>query len=347
MRTYGRVSAAFWTDEKTVALSSNGKVLALYILTGPHSNGIGCYRLPMGYIADDLKWEPGTVTETLSELLASGFVKRCETTSWLFIPKFLTHNTPENPNVGIALSKLIALVPTKCSFYQEFVASLQPHAKRFPEGFVERLPKGMPNKEPSPSPSPEPSPEPNPSSSKASKPKPAEPLPRADDPALEGEDFPLLWLGDESSADRQLGWLGAIVDELPERDRKPVTDFTRMAVAGKPLSEAQAGLLETLFQRHKAAIVAESNRRIGRRFPGLDAAAAHPVHGKAINRAMAARDDAEIDRLRKLIAEDAPGFAARVPASTLASTLPARTTDDPAAIAARYAEIEANRRRTA
>lgn len=148
---------------------------------------------------------------------------------------------------------------------------------------------------------------------KASKPKVAEPLPRADDPALEGEDFPLLWLGDETSADRQLGWLGAIVDELPERDRKPVTDFRRMAVAGKILSEAQAGLLETLFQRHRAAIVAESNRRIGKRFPGLDAAAAHPVHGKAINRAMAARDDAEIDRLRKLVAEDLtpPAFLRR------------------------------------
>lgn len=141
-------------------------------------------------------------------------------------------------------------------------------------------------------------------SSKSLEAKPAEPLPRADDPALEGEDFPLLWLGDETSADRQLGWLGAIVDELPERDRKPVTDFTRMAVAGKILSDAQAGLLETLFQRHKPAIVAESNRRIGKRFPGVDGAAAHPVHGKAINRAMAARDDAEIDRLLKAIAED-------------------------------------------
>jgi hypothetical protein len=169
---------------------------------------------------------------------------------------------------------------------------------------------------------------------KASKPKPAEPLPRADDPALEGEDFPLLWLGDETSADRQLGWLGVVVDELPERDRKPVTDFTRMAVAGKTLSEAQAGLLETLFQRHKAAIVAESNRRIGKRFPGLDAAAAHPVHGKAINRAMAARDDAEIDRLRKMVAEDLtpPDFLRRAPS------------DEAAAIAARYEELT---RRTA
>ena len=168
----------------------------------------------------------------------------------------------------------------------------------------------------------------------AEKPKAAEPL-RADDPALEGEDFPLLWLGDESSADRQLGWLGAIVDELPERDRKPVTDFTRMAVAGKPLSEAQAGLLETLFQRHKAAIVAESNRRIGRRFPGLDAAAAHPVHGKAINRAMAARDDAEIDRLRKLVAEDLtpPGFLRRA----------AQPSDEATAIDAHYREITARR----
>ena len=120
---------------------------------------------------------------------------------------------------------------------------------------------------------------------------------------------------------------------MPERDRKPVTDFRRMAVAGKILSEAQAGLLETLFQRHRAAIVAESNRRIGKRFPGLDAAAAHPVHGKAINRAMAARDDAEIDRLRKLVAEDAPAFARTSSATTLADASPPRMGSDPVGIA--------------
>ncbi len=148
---------------------------------------------------------------------------------------------------------------------------------------------------------------------KATKPKAAEHPPVADDPALEGVERSLVWLGDERSADRQLRWLGAVVDVLPERDRKPVTDFTRMAVSGRILSPAQVDLLATMFQRNRALIVEESNRRVDRRFPKLDEAARHPVHGKAVTRAMASQDDAELDRLLKLVAEDLtpPAFLRR------------------------------------
>lgn len=128
--------------------------------------------------------------------------------------------------------------------------------------------------------------------------------PIADDPALPGEEGALTWMGDEASADRQLRWLGAILDDLPERDRKPVTDFTRMATNGRTLTTGQIELLATLFQRHRVAIVDESNRRLAKRFPDLIEAMKHPKHGREVAAAAARRDDRELDRLLKIVRDD-------------------------------------------
>ena len=43
MRDYSRVHTAFWTSEDVRRLSEDGRTLALYLLTGPHSNMIGCF----------------------------------------------------------------------------------------------------------------------------------------------------------------------------------------------------------------------------------------------------------------------------------------------------------------
>ena len=56
MRIYGAVQVCFWANAETQYLSDQGKLLAIYLLTGPHSNMIGCFRLPDGYITEDLRW---------------------------------------------------------------------------------------------------------------------------------------------------------------------------------------------------------------------------------------------------------------------------------------------------
>ena len=53
MRDYGKVFSTFWTSDSTRGMSDDAKVLALYLLTGPHSNIIGCFRLPDGYVSED------------------------------------------------------------------------------------------------------------------------------------------------------------------------------------------------------------------------------------------------------------------------------------------------------
>ena len=120
MRDYGRVYTAFWTSEDVRSLTDDGRLLALYLLTSPHSTIAGVFRLPNGYASDDLQWGTERVADGFSELIAKGFADRCETTKWVWIRRFLDWNAPEGPNQWKAARKVAALVPNECRWKAEF-----------------------------------------------------------------------------------------------------------------------------------------------------------------------------------------------------------------------------------
>jgi hypothetical protein len=86
-------------------------MLALYLLTNPHANLIGCYRLPDAYAADDLQWSCERVREGFIELSQKGFLTREDGANWVFIHKYLKWNEFENGNVAIAASKAFDQIP--------------------------------------------------------------------------------------------------------------------------------------------------------------------------------------------------------------------------------------------
>ena len=59
---------AFGHILKIQCLSNEAKLLALYLLTGPHTNMLGCFRLPASYVAEDLGWDLKTVSKRFNEL---------------------------------------------------------------------------------------------------------------------------------------------------------------------------------------------------------------------------------------------------------------------------------------
>jgi hypothetical protein len=100
MREYGQVQSAFWQSPDAEALSDRGKLLACYLMTGPYTNGIGCFRVTDGNVMDDFGWDQVTVVETISELSRIGFAERFG--KLIFIPKFLRWNRIANGNVAKA-----------------------------------------------------------------------------------------------------------------------------------------------------------------------------------------------------------------------------------------------------
>lgn len=143
MREYGQIQCSFWTDADHQGLSDAAILLAAYLLTGPHSNGLGCYRLPIGYIQEDRpNWSIETISKGFNELSRIGFCKRCETTKYVLIPKFLYWNPIVNPKIGIARVKEFETVPKKSSIYSDLCASLKRYGNHLPKGIANLIETG-------------------------------------------------------------------------------------------------------------------------------------------------------------------------------------------------------------
>jgi len=121
MRDYGKVHTSFWSSQTIKGLSEDGRTLALYLLTSPHSTIAGVFRLPDGYVCEDIGWTSARVAKGFAELLANGYANRCETTKWVWICKHLEWNPPENPNQRKSAAKLALSVPAECAWKLDFM----------------------------------------------------------------------------------------------------------------------------------------------------------------------------------------------------------------------------------
>jgi uncharacterized phage protein (TIGR02220 family) len=139
MRMYGSVHLCFWANCDAQRLSDQAKLLAIYLLTGPHSNMIGCFRVPNGYITEDLKWAKETVKNAFHELISIKFLTRDETSGWLVIHKFLKWNPIQNPRQGVGVQKIFDAVPTENRVLKPLIDGLLAYGKYLDKGFLNRL----------------------------------------------------------------------------------------------------------------------------------------------------------------------------------------------------------------
>jgi hypothetical protein len=121
MRDYGKVHSTFWSSPTTSRMSDDGKLLALYLMTCQHNTIAGVFRLPSGYVAEDLGWDAKRVTKGFAELFSKGFATQCEETKWVWVTKHLTWNPPENPNQRKAAQKIAQSIPSECVWKQAFM----------------------------------------------------------------------------------------------------------------------------------------------------------------------------------------------------------------------------------
>ena len=139
MRIYGSVQICFWENTDTQQLSDKSKILALYLLTGPHSNMLGAFRLPDGYITEDLKWNNEAVRKSFNELSDINFLTRNEENGWVVIHSFLKWNPVQNPKQGIGIHKLFDQVPVRSKIYIPLANALLTYGKYLGEDFLNRL----------------------------------------------------------------------------------------------------------------------------------------------------------------------------------------------------------------
>lgn len=148
MRDYGKVYSTFWSSQTTGGLSDDAKLLAVYLMTCSHSTIAGVFRLPDGYVSEDLGWVSERVVKGFGELLAKGFANRCETTKWVWVCKHLEWNKPENPNQRKAAAKVVLAIPDGCGWKLDFmrVSAVQLGIEwTEPQNSSGTLPKPLPN----------------------------------------------------------------------------------------------------------------------------------------------------------------------------------------------------------
>lgn len=130
MRSYGKVSTAFWTDDKMLAISDDARLLALFLITGEHSTSLGVFRLGDGAIGDNFpNWDKARIVEALGAL-QGWFIDRLPN-GWTMVRNFLDadHNGPENGNVLASMATMIGRVPEQ--FKPRLAEKLKPYWNEF------------------------------------------------------------------------------------------------------------------------------------------------------------------------------------------------------------------------
>lgn len=101
MRDYSKVSPRVWESEKFWSLENDlHRYAYLYLLACPHVNSCGCFKLPISYMADDLRWDLEASRKAIDSLCHSLLIAYDNTTRTVWITRWFDFNPPTNPNHG-------------------------------------------------------------------------------------------------------------------------------------------------------------------------------------------------------------------------------------------------------
>lgn len=110
-RKFTQVSPAMWRPGRFLSLSSvDAQLIYLYLLTGPHQNSAGCYRLPDGYAAADLGWELARYRKARDQLVEADFILFDEKTLEIYIQRWFQHCPPTGPKHTVSVERIISAI---------------------------------------------------------------------------------------------------------------------------------------------------------------------------------------------------------------------------------------------
>lgn len=98
MREYARISPRFWMGETGRSIRSKGanaQLLALYLLTSPHSNMIGLYWCPVAYMAHETGMTSEGASKALKSLVEIGFCHYDEASEVVWIVEMARYQVGE------------------------------------------------------------------------------------------------------------------------------------------------------------------------------------------------------------------------------------------------------------
>lgn len=158
MSRYRKVAVKTWGDEKFRQLSPIppcGQGLWLFLITGPLSGGVpGLFRAGRAMLAEELRWSQEAFDKAFTEAFDLGMVKADFEARVIWVPKAITYNKPESPNVVKFWATEFDLIP-ECDLKYEALAAIksfvfnldESFGKAFIEAFEKASSKALPNQE--------------------------------------------------------------------------------------------------------------------------------------------------------------------------------------------------------
>lgn len=138
MSAHGRVAKSFWTRSAR-RWSDDEKLLALYLLTGPHHTLERFYRLPLAYVSDDLGWPAARVRKVMGSLEAREFAAYDRDAQVVLVVKGLAYQAPKGEKQITGALRVLAEVPPT-PLLGRFLEAAEEHAPEFAERASKQYP---------------------------------------------------------------------------------------------------------------------------------------------------------------------------------------------------------------
>jgi hypothetical protein len=109
-RDFNMVAPAVWGSERFASLPPNAKLSFLYLLTSPHQNSAGGYRLPAAYAAADMGCTPADFTEAMRNIIEAGLAIYDDATKEVYVFGWFKHCPPTNQKHAKGTMKIISRI---------------------------------------------------------------------------------------------------------------------------------------------------------------------------------------------------------------------------------------------
>jgi hypothetical protein len=137
MARYKKIDVRIWNDAKFNALSSDARLIFLFMLTAPQTTMVGAVPVDKHTVSRILKFDEIRYGIGYKQLSEYGMLEYDEA-GIFWIKNFLKYNPPENPKVVISWSSLLDLFP-ECQLLIKIAKSVLKACETRGEAYVKAL----------------------------------------------------------------------------------------------------------------------------------------------------------------------------------------------------------------
>src|SRR5260370_25964005 len=135
MSHFRKIDVLIWNVAKFMALSDDGKLTFLLLLTHTHQTMLGGMRTSCAALADDLGWPSERLSKAFREVCEKAMVRHDESSRLVWLPNFLKYNPPQSPNVVKAWPAAYELLP-ECAMKPAIWSACEAYIKCLSKAFI-------------------------------------------------------------------------------------------------------------------------------------------------------------------------------------------------------------------